>query len=115
MKYIVGILCKCFLFLCFLCSDVDSVSNYTGSIFTGWFIIFLHLIASVKLLNKSVLLKLVVNVLLNELSIISVLKQIVKHCFSEDLGKVYMLYSLQTQISVVNSIWSLIRTRRLTH
>ena len=78
-------LCKCLSFLCFLCPDVGFVSNFSGSILTGWFKIFLHLLASIKLLNKSVILKLVVNVLLNELRIISVLKQIVKHCFSEDL------------------------------
>ena len=35
MKYIVGMLCKCLLFLYFLCSDVDSVSNFSGSILQG--------------------------------------------------------------------------------
>ena len=77
--------------LFFFCPDVDFVNNFSGSIVTGLFNIFLHLLASITLLNKNVLLEFVVNVLLNELSIISVLKQIVKHCFSEDLGKVYVI------------------------
>ena len=78
-------LCKFLLLLCFLCSDVAFVSNFSGSICTGWFNIFPHLLASVKILNKSVLLELVVNERLNELRIVSVLKQMAKHCFSEAL------------------------------
>ena len=78
-------LCECLLILCFLCSDVDFVSNFSGSVCTGWFNIFPLLLASVKILNKSLLLKLVVNELLNELRIVSVLKQMVKHWLSEAL------------------------------
>ena len=105
MKYIVGMLCKCLSFLCFLCPDVDFVNNFSGSILTGLFNIFLHLLASIKLLNKSVLLKLVVNVLLNELRMISYNKRSEQFIYftgvdPRDGTGAYQLHPRQPQVIV---------------